>query len=54
MREQNYTTEIFKITKVIRKTPRPVYELLDLRRREIQGKSYGEKMTPVGVTASTE
>jgi hypothetical protein len=28
--EQNYTTEIFKIHKVVHKIPRPVYELEDL------------------------
>jgi hypothetical protein len=28
--EQNYSTEIFKIIKVIPKSPRPVYELEDL------------------------
>jgi len=28
--EQNYTNEIFRIVKVIRRTPRPVYELEDL------------------------
>jgi hypothetical protein len=28
--EQNYTTEIFRIVKVIQRTPRPVYELEDL------------------------
>jgi hypothetical protein len=35
--EQNYTTEVFKIVKVIRRTTRPVYELRDLREQEICG-----------------
>ena len=35
--EQNYTTEIFKVRKVVHKTPRPVFELEDLRGREIEG-----------------
>ena len=29
--EQNYTTEIFKVRKVVHRTPRPVFELEDLR-----------------------
>jgi hypothetical protein len=35
--EQNYTTEIFRIIKVIRKIPRPVYELEDLNKKVIDG-----------------
>jgi hypothetical protein len=31
--EQNYTTEVFRIIKVIRRTPRPVYELEDLNQK---------------------
>ena len=31
--KQNYTVEIFRIIKVIRRTPRPVYELEDLKER---------------------
>jgi hypothetical protein len=30
--EQNYTTEVFRIIKVIRRKPRPVYELEDLNK----------------------
>jgi transposase InsO family protein len=52
--EQNYSTEIFKISKVIRRTPRPVYELRDLKGREIEGQFYGEEVTPVRITAHTE
>ena len=33
--EQNYTTENFKIHKIVHRTPRPVFELEDLRGREI-------------------
>jgi len=29
--EQNYTTETFKVRKVVHRTPRPVFELEDLR-----------------------
>jgi hypothetical protein len=52
--ELNYSTEIFKIIKVIHRTPRPVYELRDLRGLEIEGQFYGEEVTPVRVTARTE
>jgi hypothetical protein len=51
--EQNYTTEVFKIVKVIRRTPRPVYELRDLREQDIDGQFYGEELTPVRITSRT-
>jgi len=35
--EQNYTTEIFKVRKVVHRTPWPVFELEDLRGQEIEG-----------------
>ena len=35
--EQNYTDKIFRIVKVIRRTPRPVYELEDLNGTLIEG-----------------
>jgi len=35
--EQNYTTEVFRIIKVIRRTPRPVYDLEDLNQKVIDG-----------------
>jgi len=34
--EQNYTTKIFKVLKVVHRTPRPVFELEDLRGQEIE------------------
>jgi len=40
--EQNYTTEIFKVHKVVHRTPRPVFEIEDLRGREIEGQFYTE------------
>ena len=48
--EQNYKDEIFRIVKVIRRTPRPVYELEDLNGALMAGKFYGEELTPVHVT----
>jgi hypothetical protein len=35
--EQNYTTQVFRIIKVICRTPRPVYELEDLNQKVIDG-----------------
>jgi len=51
--EHNYTTEIFRIIKVIRRIPRPVYELEDLNGKVIDGQFYGEKMTGVHITKRT-
>ena len=48
--EQNYTDEIFRIVKVIRRTARPVYELEDLNVTLIEVQFYGEEFTPVRVT----
>jgi hypothetical protein len=42
--EQNYTTEIFRIQKVVSS---PVYELVDLLGKHIDGQFYGEELTPV-------
>jgi hypothetical protein len=35
--EQNYTREIFKINEIVCRSPRPVYELEDLRGQNIEG-----------------
>jgi hypothetical protein len=40
--EQNYSTELFRVTKVIRRRPRPVYELQDLNNTPIEGQFYQE------------
>ena len=42
--EQNYADEIFRIIKVIRRTPRPVYELEDLNGTLINGQFYGNSL----------
>ena len=51
--EQNYTTEIFKVRKVVHRTPRPVFELEDLRGQEIEGQFYSEELVPVLITKQT-
>jgi len=39
------STEIFHITKVIERRPRPVYELEDLNKTPIEGQFYAEEHT---------
>ena len=51
--KQNYTTEIFRISKVIRRVPRPVYELQDLLGKHTDGQFYGEELSHVTVTSAT-
>jgi len=51
--EQNFSTEVFRIIKVIHRTPRPVYELEDLNRKVIDGQFY-EELTPVRITKQTQ
>jgi hypothetical protein len=51
--EENYSTEIFKIIKVILKSPRPVYELEDLNQTPIEDQFYGEELTPVRISKRT-
>jgi hypothetical protein len=38
--EQNYSVEVFKISKVVRRTPRPLYKLHDLRGTPVEGQYY--------------
>ena len=40
--EHNFNTEVFRIIKVIRRTPRPVYDLEDLNKKLIDGQFYEE------------
>jgi len=51
--EQTFSTEIFRITKVIERRPRPVYELEDLNNTPIEGQFYAEELTPVHITEET-
>jgi len=47
--EETFSTEIFRITKVIERRPRPVYELEDLNNTPIEGQFYTEELTPVRI-----
>jgi len=51
--ELNFSTEIFRIAKVIERRPRPVFELEDINRTPIEGQFYQEELTSVRVTNST-
>jgi len=51
--EQNFSTEIFRITKVLERRQRPVYELVDLNKTPIEGQFYGEELTPVRILKGT-
>ena len=51
--EHNFSTEIFRIVKVIHRRPRVVYELEDLNGTPIDGQFYSEKLTPVRITSRT-
>jgi len=51
--EQNFSTEIFRITKVIERRPRPVYELEDLNKTPIEGQFYAEELRPVRIWKET-
>jgi len=50
--EQNFSNEVFRITKVIERRPRPVYELEDLNKTPIEGQFY-EELTPVRISKHT-
>jgi len=51
--EHTFSTEIFRITKVIERRPRPVYELEDLNKTPVEGQFYGEELTPVRIRKET-
>jgi hypothetical protein len=52
--EQTFSTEIFRIVKVINRTPQPVYELADLQDRPIESQFYNYELVKVNVTPETE
>jgi hypothetical protein len=52
--EQNYSTEIFRVVKVINRKPQPVYELTDLNNRPIEGQFYNYELVKVTVSPETE
>jgi len=51
--EQNLSTEIFRIEKVLERRPRPLYELEYLNGTPLEGQFYQEELTRVRVTRRT-
>ena len=51
---QNFSTEIFRVVKIINRTPQPVYELADLNNRPIEGQFYNYELVKVIVSPETE
>jgi len=51
---QNWTLEVFKILKVLRRSPRHLYELENLLGESIDGQLYAEELTPVKICKKTE
>jgi hypothetical protein len=52
--EQTFSTEIFRVVKVIQRMPQPIYELSDLQRRLIEETFYNYELVKFAVTAQTE
>jgi xanthine dehydrogenase molybdopterin-binding subunit B len=51
--EQSYSTQIFRVAKVIKRKPQPVYYLTDLQGRPIEGQFYNYELVKVSVTPDT-
>ena len=52
--EQTFSTEIFRIIRVIQRVPQSVYELSDLLARPIEGPFYNYEPVKVTVSPQTE
>ena len=48
--EQTFSTEIFRVVKVIQRVPQPVYELSDLQARPIEGQFYNYELVKFTVS----
>ena len=51
--EQNFSTDLFRILKVVDRRPWPIYELEDLNKTPIEERFYGEELTPVRISKQT-
>jgi len=51
--EQNFSTEIFRVAKVIKNRPRAVYQLMDLNGTPLDDQFYREELTPERITNRT-
>jgi hypothetical protein len=45
--EQTFSTEIFRVVKVIQRMPQPVYEFTNLRNRYVEGNFYNYELVNV-------
>jgi len=52
--EKTFSTEIFRVVKVIPHVPQPVYELSDLQARPNEGQFYNYELVKVVVSSQTE
>jgi len=52
--EQTFSTEIFRIFKIIHRVPQPVYELSDLHDRLIEGPFYNYELVKVTVSPQSK
>ena len=48
--EQTFSTDIFRIVKIIHRVPQPVYEMSDLHDRLIEGQFYNYELVKVTVS----
>jgi hypothetical protein len=52
--EQMFSTEIFLVVNVIQRIPKPVYGLIDLRSRPIEGQFYNYEFVKVTISPGSE
>jgi hypothetical protein len=52
--EETFSTEIFRVAKVIQRVPQPFYELTVLQDRPIEGQFYNYEFVKVTVSLQTE
>ena len=51
--EQTFSTEIFRVVKIIQRMPQPVYELSDLHDHPMEGQFYNYELVRVTVSPQT-
>jgi hypothetical protein len=52
--EQTFLTEMFRVAKVIKRVPQPVYEMTDMQDRPIEGTFYNYELVNVTVSGQME
>jgi hypothetical protein len=51
---KNFSTEIFRVVRIIQRMPQPVYELSDMQARHIEGKFYNYEVVKVTVSPESQ